>query len=64
MICKIINDDLTNRPSWVCPLQMIADPIRDRLGRSKLVLYAFRGSGSTLTAAEKTGRRFRLRVSA
>jgi DNA modification methylase len=36
---------------------MIADAIRDVSGRGQIVLDLFGGSGSTLIAAEKTGRR-------
>ena len=41
----------------VKPVQMIADAIRDVSGRGEIVLDLFGGSGSTLIAAEKTGRR-------
>ena len=41
----------------VKPVQMIADAIRDVSGRGEIVLDVFGGSGSTLIAAEKTGRR-------
>ena len=41
----------------VKPVQMIADAIRDISGRGEIVLDLFDGSGSTLIAAEKTGRR-------
>ena len=44
----------------VKPVQMIADAIRDVSGRGEIVLDVFGGSGSTLIAAEKTGRRARL----
>ena len=44
----------------VKPVQMIADAIRDVSGRGEIVLDLFGGSGSTLIAAEKTGRRARL----
>lgn len=40
----------------VKPVQMIADAIRDVSGRGEIVLDVFGGSGSTLIAAEKTGR--------
>ncbi|WP_267635384.1 site-specific DNA-methyltransferase [Frigidibacter sp. RF13] len=41
----------------VKPVAMIADAIRDVSGRGEIVLDLFGGSGSTLIAAEKTGRR-------
>lgn len=41
----------------VKPVEMIADAIRDVTARGDLVLDIFGGSGSTLIAAEKTGRR-------
>jgi DNA modification methylase len=44
----------------VKPVQMIADAIRDVSGRGEIVLDLFGGSGSTLIAAEKTGRRAHL----
>ena len=44
----------------VKPVQMIVDAIRDVSGRGEIVLDGFGGSGSTLIAAEKTGRRARL----
>ncbi len=40
----------------VKPVQMIADAIKDVSGRGDAVLDLFGGSGSTLIAAEKTGR--------
>jgi DNA modification methylase len=44
----------------VKPVQMIADAIKDVSSRGEIVLDVFGGSGSTLIAAEKTGRRARL----
>jgi len=41
----------------VKPVQMIADAIRDVSGRGEIVLDLFGGSGSTLIAAGKSGRR-------
>lgn len=41
----------------VKPVQMIADAIKDCSGRGDIVLDLFGGSGSTLIAAHKTGRR-------
>jgi hypothetical protein len=44
----------------VKPVAMIADAIKDVSNRSGIVLDCFGGSGSTLIAAHKTGRRARL----
>lgn len=44
----------------VKPVQMIVDAIKDVSGRGDIVLDLFGGSGSTLIAAHKTGRRARL----
>lgn len=52
-------EELAIHPT-VKPVQMIADAIRDVSGRGEIVLDLFGGSGSTLIAAEKTGRRARL----
>lgn len=41
----------------VKPVQMIADAIRDVSARNDIVLDLFGGSGSTLIAAQKTGRK-------
>jgi DNA modification methylase len=49
-------DELAMHPT-VKPVQMIADAIKDVSGRGEIVLDLFGGSGSTLIAAEKTGRR-------
>lgn len=49
-------EELALHPT-VKPVQMIADAIRDVSGRGEIVLDFFGGSGSTLIAAEKTGRR-------
>ncbi|WP_432449222.1 DNA-methyltransferase [Aliiroseovarius marinus] len=49
-------EELAMHPT-VKPVQMIADAIRDVSGRGDIVLDIFGGSGSTLIAAEKTGRR-------
>ncbi len=49
-------DELTLHPT-VKPVQMIADAIRDVSARGEIVLDLFGGSGSTLIAAAKTGRR-------
>jgi hypothetical protein len=48
--------DLTLHPT-VKPVAMVADAIRDCSYRKGIVLDAFVGSGTTLIAAEKTGRR-------
>ena len=52
-------EELALHPT-VKPVQMIADAIRDVSGRGDIVLDVFGGSGSSLIAAEKTGRRARL----
>jgi DNA modification methylase len=49
-------DELAMHPT-VKPVQMIADAIKDVSARGDIVLDLFGGSGSTLIAAEKTGRR-------
>lgn len=49
-------EELALHPT-VKPVQMIADAIRDVSRRGEIVLDLFGGSGSTLIAAEKTGRR-------
>ena len=52
-------EELALHPT-VKPVQMIADAIKDVSGRGDIVLDLFGGSGSTLIAAQKTGRRARL----
>src|ERR1700688_4815902 len=47
-------------PRTVKPVALVADAIRDCSRRDEIVLDPFGGSGSTLIAAEKTGRRARL----
>ncbi|MFZ3585092.1 site-specific DNA-methyltransferase [Loktanella sp. DJP18] len=49
-------EELALHPT-VKPVQMISDAIRDVSGRGDIVLDLFGGSGSTLIASEKTGRR-------
>ena len=49
-------DELLLHPT-VKPVEMIADAIKDVSGRGDIVLDLFGGSGSTLIAAHKTGRR-------
>jgi DNA modification methylase len=51
-------DELAMHPT-VKPVAMLADAIRDVTKRGDVVLDPFAGSGSTLIAAEKTGRRAR-----
>ena len=51
-------DELSMHPI-VKPAALIADAIRDTSQRSDIVLDAFAGSGSTILAAEKTGRQGR-----
>jgi len=52
-------EDLAMHPT-AKPVAMVADAIRDCSKRGGIILDAFGGSGSTLIAAEKTGRRARL----
>jgi len=52
-------DELAIHPT-VKPVAMIADAIKDVSHRNGIVLDLFGGSGSTLIAAHKTGRRARL----
>jgi DNA modification methylase len=52
-------EELALHPT-VKPVAMIADAIKDVSQRSGIVLDLFGGSGSTLIAADKTGRRARL----
>lgn len=49
-------EDLADHPT-VKPVAMVADAILDVTHRGDLILDPFGGSGSTLLAAEKTGRR-------
>lgn len=49
-------DELSLHPT-VKPVQMVADAIKDVSARGGIVLDLFGGSGSTLIAAHKTGRR-------
>ena len=49
------SDELAMHPT-VKPVALIADAIRDCSRRGEIVLDGFGGSGSTLIAAEKTGR--------
>jgi hypothetical protein len=53
------SEELAMHPT-VKPVAMIADAIKDCSRRGEIVLDAFGGSGSTLIAAEKTGRQARL----
>jgi DNA modification methylase len=52
-------EELSMHPT-VKPVALIADAIRDCSRRGEIVLDCFAGSGSTLIAAEKTGRKARL----
>jgi DNA modification methylase len=51
-------DELTAHPT-VKPVAMLADAIKDVTRHREIVLDPFLGSGSTLIAAEKTGRHAR-----
>ena len=53
------SEELAMHPT-VKPVALIADAIRDCSRRGEIVLDGFGGSGSTLIAAEKTGRAARL----
>lgn len=52
-------DELTSHPT-VKPVALVADAIREVSNRGDIVLDTFGGSGTTLIAAEKTGRVARL----
>ncbi|MCI0429960.1 MAG: site-specific DNA-methyltransferase [Rhodospirillales bacterium] len=52
-------EELEMHPT-VKPVALVADAIKDASRRGEIVLDAFAGSGTTLIAAEKTGRRARL----
>ena len=52
------HEDLDLHPT-VKPTALVADAIQDVTRRGELVLDTFLGSGTTLIAAERTGRRFR-----
>ena len=52
------HEDLALHPT-VKPIALVADAIQDVTRRGELVLDTFLGSGTTLIAAERTGRRFR-----
>jgi DNA modification methylase len=52
-------DELAMHPT-VKPVAMIADAIRDVTRRAEIVLDPFSGSGTTVIAAEKTGRHARV----
>jgi DNA modification methylase len=51
-------EDLALHPT-VKPVALVADAIQDVTRRGDLVFDLFSGSGTTLIAAERTGRRFR-----
>jgi DNA modification methylase len=53
------SEELAMHPT-VKPVALVADAIRDCSRRDEIVLDPFGGSGSTLIAAEKAGRRARL----
>jgi DNA modification methylase len=50
-------DEALSMHPTVKPVAMIADAIRDCTSRGEIILDPFLGSGTTLIAAEKTGRR-------
>ena len=53
------DEELAMHPT-VKPVALVADAIRDCSRRGELVLDCFAGSGTTLIAAEKTGRKARI----
>ena len=53
------SEELAMHPT-VKPVALIADALRDCSRRGEVVLDGFGGSGSTLIAAQKTGRKARL----
>lgn len=53
------SEELAMHPT-VKPVALVADAIRDCSKRGEIVLDPFAGSGTTLVAAEKTGRRARV----
>jgi ParB-like chromosome segregation protein Spo0J len=53
------NEELAMHPT-VKPVALVAEAIKDCSKRGEIVLDPFGGSGTTLVAAEKTGRRARL----
>ena len=52
-------EELASHPT-VKPVALVADAIKDVTGRNEVILDPFGGSGTTLIAAERTGRRARL----
>jgi DNA modification methylase len=52
-------DELLAAHPTVKPVMLVADAIRDCTARGDIVLDTFLGSGTTLVAAEETGRAFR-----
>jgi len=53
------DESLTMHPT-VKPVELVADAIRDCSKRGQIILDVFAGSGTTLIAAEKTGRQARV----
>lgn len=53
---KTRNEDLASHPT-IKPMDMVADAILDASNRGDIILDPFVGSGTTILAAEKTGRR-------
>ena len=54
-----IRDEERAMHPTVKPVEMVADAIRDCSRRGGVILDAFSGSGTTIMAAEQTGRRAR-----
>jgi DNA modification methylase len=59
MFRKGRQEDLATHPT-VKPIALVVDAIKDCSNRNGIILDAFGGSGTTLLAAERTGRRARL----
>ncbi len=53
---KTRNEDLASHPT-IKPVDMVADAILDASNRGDIILDPFVGSGTTILAADKTGRR-------
>jgi hypothetical protein len=57
---RLNGDAKTELPPWVKPVAMVADAMEDCSNRGGLIVDPFGGVGTTLIAAEQTGRRARV----